>query len=151
MMNKKWWLCLFLCAWLLPVTSWALTCKKDSLQGATSETIALNDPILVSTAQLTAGTLLWRSPSYTVTFKCYDAKNHPEGENGYFYWDPKNQLSTIHDSLEVGVTYQSIDYNPQQQNRTEIGVATSPPATKQNCIDAGILIEMPVLRRKPLR
>ncbi len=104
------------------IKSFALACRGES--GSVRQVIILDKPINVSTANKAAGTLLWRSPSYTSEFTCQDDRRHPEGENAYLYWDPANAMGRIHNSIEVGVTYQSIDIKPVKGARSDVGPAT---------------------------
>lgn len=101
----------------------ALSCSEAS-SGSLSQVIALDQAISVSTANLTPGTILWRSPSYTSTFQCRDSENYPQGENAYLYWDPASQMQGIHPSIEVGVTWRSIDIKPSSGSRTDVGRGT---------------------------
>lgn len=107
---------------LFSTSSFALSCKKNGTE--VSQIITLNDQINVSTANLKPGTLLWRSPTFTSTFTCKDTENHPEGEDAYLYWDPLGRMQSIHNSLEVGVTYLSSDIKPVKGSRTDIGPGT---------------------------
>ncbi|KQN64121.1 MULTISPECIES: fimbrial protein [unclassified Erwinia] len=108
---------------LFSLNSYALSCK-DASTGSISEVITLNQAIEVSTANLTAGTVLWRSPVYNSTFKCEDTNGYPSGENAYLYWDPLTQMQSIDPSIEVGVTYNSIDIKPTAGTKTDVGRGT---------------------------
>ena len=101
--------------------SYALSCKKN---GSIRQDIVLAEQIKVSTANTVPGALLWRSPTFTSTFQCVDDRNHPGGENAYLYWDPKNNLKSIHNSIEIGVNYGSIDYKLVNSARQDIGPGT---------------------------
>ena len=101
--------------------SYALSCKKN---GSIRQDIVLAEQIKVSTANTVPGALLWRSPTFTSTFQCVDDRNHPGGENAYLSWDPKNNLKSIHNSIEIGVNYGSIDYKLVNSARQDIGPGT---------------------------
>lgn len=102
-------------------TSFALSCKKN---GSVRQDIVLAEVIKVSTANTAPGALLWRSRTFTSTFQCIDDRNKPEGENAYLYWDPKMNLKNIHNSIEVGVNYNSIDYKMVNSARQDVGPGT---------------------------
>ena len=116
-------LLLILSAALFSTSSYALTCKRAS-DGSVEQIIPLDHQINVSTANLTAGTVLWRSQTFTSTFKCTDTNNHPQGEDAYLWWDPDIKMSAIHNSLEVGVTFLGSDINPTKIKSTDIGPGT---------------------------
>lgn len=108
---------------LFSSSSYALSCKEDP-SGSIRQTITLDHQINVSTANLKPGTVLWRSQTFTSTFKCEDTNNYPQGEDAWLYWDPSGQMQTIHNSLEVGVNYKSIDIKPVKGNKTDVGAGT---------------------------
>ena len=83
----------------------------------------LDKAIKVSTANTAPGALLWRSQTFTSTFQCTDDWNNPKGENAYLYWDPQSQMSKIHNSIEVGVTYEGL-----MSNQLKVRVRTWAPA-----------------------
>jgi len=114
---------LALSAALFSQSSFALSCKEAG-SGSIRQPITIADPIQVSTATLKAGTILWRSQNYTSTFLCEDTNSHPEGEDAYLYWDPVGEMQSIHPSIEVGVTYNSIDIKPVKGSRTDVGAGT---------------------------
>ncbi|MGJ8522469.1 hypothetical protein R84981_001157 [Carnimonas sp. R-84981] len=119
---------------LVSQASWALSCFEGGYRGNTRHITSLDREVIVpSTTE--RGTLLWRSPTYTATFVCYDTDLHPQGEDAYLYWDPRSQLKSIHNSIEVGVTYQSVDINPSNQRRTDIGPGTRGPSGRQFCVE----------------
>ena len=106
---------------LFSQSSHALSCKEN---GNIRQDIVLAQLIRVSTANTAAGALLWRSPTFTSTFQCTDDRNKPAGENAYLYWDPKMNLKNIHNSIEVGVNYNSIDYKLVNSARQDVGPGT---------------------------
>lgn len=108
---------------LFSQSSYALSCKEAG-SGNIRQVISIADPIQVSTATLKAGTILWRSQNYTSTFRCEDTNGYPNGENAYLYWDPLSEMQGIHPSIEVGVTYNSIDIKPVKGSRTDVGSGT---------------------------
>ncbi len=116
-------LLLILSGALFSTSSYALTCKRAS-DGSVEQIIPLDHQINVSTANLTAGTVLWRSQTFTSTFKCTDTNNHPQGEDAYLWWDPDVKMSAIHNSLEVGVTFLGTDIDPTKIKSTDIGPGT---------------------------
>lgn len=111
--------------------SFAMSCKATD--GGVRQEINLNKQITVPTATLAADTLLWRSQTFTSTFECSDTNNYPTGEDAYFYWDPLTELQNIHESLEVGVTYKSIDFKPIKGNKEVIGPGTECNGIAPNC------------------
>lgn len=108
---------------LFSVNSYALSCVQTT-GDKLSQNIALGQEIRVSSASMTAGSVLWRSPVFTSTFRCSDINGYPKGENAYLYWDPLSQMQSIHPSIEVGVTYKSIDIKPIQGSRNDLGAGT---------------------------
>ncbi|KNC87950.1 fimbrial protein [Trabulsiella odontotermitis] len=108
----------------LPLKSFALSCKEAGTNSV-KQVITLDKPIVVSTSSLTAGTLLWRSQTFSSTFKCEDTDGYPRGEDAYLYWDPTTLMQSIHKSLEVGVTYHSVDYKPSPSAKTLVGPGTT--------------------------
>ena len=116
-------LLLLLMSALFSSNSYALHCLRASDNSA-EQLIPLENQINVSTANLTAGTILWRSATFTSTFKCEDKDNHPQGEHAYLWWDPDKKMSAIHKSLEVGVTYLGMDINPTTEKNRDIGPGT---------------------------
>ncbi|WP_255592746.1 fimbrial protein [Bordetella sp. BOR01] len=115
-----------------PHAALALSCK-DAQNESIRSVIALDKDIFVSTGDIVPGKLLWRSFNYTVSFRCVDDYEQPYGESAYLYWDPVQVLGNIHPSIEVGVTYQSVDYKPTVNGRVLAGAATTPPSNKSNC------------------
>lgn len=113
----------------------ALSCKETG-SGNVNQTITLDQPIKVSTGNLQAGTLLWRSQTFTSSFTCTDTDGYPRGEEAYLYWDPKQQMQGIDPSLEIGITYQGVDYKPVKGARLLIGQGTFPAdaGCKKNCV-----------------
>lgn len=133
-------LLLILSAALFSTSSYALTCKRTNGGDPLNQTITLDHQINVSTANLAPKTVLWRSQTFTSTFKCSDTNNFPEGENAYLWWDPSSQMSSIDKSLEVGVTYMGMDNKPAPNANSKIGPGTvcngrpgrcTPPALPQ--------------------
>ncbi|NIF22655.1 fimbrial protein [Candidatus Pantoea multigeneris] len=106
-----------------PLT-WALSCVEAST-GSLSQLINIDKDIQVSTATLQAGTILWRSQNYTSTFKCSDTNNYPGGEDAYLYWDPQSELRSIDPSIQVGVTYNSVNITLIPGQRNDVGPGTS--------------------------
>ncbi|MBF1995094.1 fimbrial protein [Serratia symbiotica] len=102
--------------------SYALSCKQS---GNIRQDIVLDKPIKVSTANTKPGTLLWRSQTYTSTFQCVDDWNHPQGEDAFLHWDPEARMGKIHNSLEVGVTYNSVDIKPVKGLKQSVGPGTA--------------------------
>ncbi|WP_262179869.1 fimbrial protein [Pseudomonas sp. 5P_3.1_Bac2] len=102
--------------------SYALSCKQN---GSVRQDIVLDHEIKVSTANTAPGALLWRSPTFTSTFQCVDDRQKPQGENAYLYWDPKRNLAAIHNSIEIGVNYKSIDYRLTSGVREDVGPGTA--------------------------
>ncbi|MEO3989819.1 fimbrial protein [Pseudocitrobacter cyperus] len=126
-------LLLLLSAALFSTSSYALTCKRAN-DGSVEQLITLDHQINVSTANLAPNTVLWRSQTFTSTFKCTDTNNHPKGEDAYLWWDPDRQMSAIHNSLEVGVTFLGSDINPTKIKSTDIGPGTvCDPAFNGRC------------------
>lgn len=119
-----------LSVWAAP--AWALSCKEAST-GILHQTIPLQQDILVSSGDSVRGRILWRSENYTVSFRCVDAQSAPQGEEAFFYWDPKHTVSVIHPSIEVGVTINNVDHRIEGGARVLIGQGTAPPATQANC------------------
>nr|WP_081005590.1 fimbrial protein [Trabulsiella odontotermitis] len=115
---------LTLLATSLPLKSFALSCKEAGTNSV-KQIITLDKPIVVSTASLTAGSLLWRSQTFTSTFKCEDTDGFPRGEDAYLYWDPTRLMQSIHNSLEVGVTFQSVDHKPSSSAKSLVGPGTT--------------------------
>ncbi|GDX05078.1 fimbrial protein [Buttiauxella sp. A111] len=113
-----------LLAALFSTNSFALSCK-DAFTGSAKQIISLDQPINVSTANLQPGQLLWRSQTFSSTFKCEDTDGFPKGENAYLWWDPTKLVQSIHNSLQVGVTFKSVDYNPVAQQNTLVGPGTT--------------------------
>ncbi len=100
----------------------ALSCSSDTW--GTVQTIQLDQPINVSTGNLQTGTVLWRSPVFTSQFTCRDTDGYPQGEDAYFYWDPKKDMQKIDPSLSIGITYQGVDYDPKSSPKLKIGPGT---------------------------
>lgn len=120
--SRTWLPVIGLASYLFSANSYALSCKDGS---SIRQDIKLDREITVPTANLTPGAVLWRSQTFTSTFTCTDTDNHPQGEQAYLYWDPLVKMQSIHNSLEVGVTYNSIDIKPVNSFKTEIGQGTS--------------------------
>ena len=114
---------LALSAALFSQSSFALSCKEAG-SGNIRQIIPIENEISVSTATLKAGTILWRSQNYTSTFRCEDTNGYPNGEDAFLYWDPLSQMQSIHPSIEVGVTYNSIDIKPVKNSKTDVGPGT---------------------------
>lgn len=102
-------------------STYALSCTQN---GNIRQDIVLDKPIKVSMANLKPGTLLWRSQTYTSTFQCDDDWKYPEGEDTYLYWDPETRIGKIHNSIEVGVTYNGIDIKPVKGLKQYVGPGT---------------------------
>ncbi|WP_442322375.1 fimbrial protein [Cernens ardua] len=126
--------CLLPC--LFPASSWGLSCYAGDYGGVTRHITILDHQITVP-ANAKQGTILWRSPTYSVNVTCYDTNNSPFGEDAYLYWNPGDQLGTINNSIAVGVNYQSIDIIPKNMTRTDLGYATLPPASVNACRGPG--------------
>ena len=109
---------------LFSTSSYALSCKEAG-SNSVKQVISLDHQIDVSTANLKPGTVLWRSQSFSSTFRCEDTNGYPQGEDAWLYWDPASQMQTIHNSLEVGVTYQSVDIKPVKGDKTNVGPGTA--------------------------
>lgn len=112
-------------------SSYALSCKQN---GSIRQDIVLDKAIKVSTANTAPGALLWRSQTFTSTFQCTDDWNNPKGENAYLYWDPQSRMSQIHNSIEVGVTYQGIDVKPTKGARQDVGPGTECRRSGSRCL-----------------
>lgn len=110
----------------------ALSCR-DAASLEVRRVITLTQDIIVVRNDLTPGALLWRSPIYTLRFRCVDDQLQPAGEQAYLYWDPANQMAAIHPAIAVGVTFHSIDYHAAYGERLLAGVGTSPPENRANC------------------
>lgn len=121
--------------------SYALSCKKDN---GIRQDIVLAQLIKVSTANTVPGALLWRSPTFTSTFQCVDDRNKPDGENAYLYWDPKNNLKSIHNSIEIGVNYNSIDFKLVKGARQDIGPGTRCRKQGSRCLAPAQSLSMTV-------
>lgn len=111
-------------------SSYALSCKQN---GNIRQDIVLDKEIKVSTANTTPGALLWRSQNFTSTFQCADTDGYPKGENAYLYWDPQSTIKSIHNSIEVGVNYSSIDYKLTKGARQDVGPGTMCQPGGGNC------------------
>lgn len=134
MKNKR---CVALAALMLllalPSAAWALSCK-DAMTESVNQVIPLLDEITISKGDAVRGRLLWRSDDYTVSFRCVDAQDAPQGEDAYFYWDPDRTVAQIHPSIEVGVTIKNVDHSLSRGNiRLLVGQGTAPPANRKNC------------------
>lgn len=118
---------------VLPSTAWALSCK-DAMTESVNQVIPLLDEITISKGDAVRGRLLWRSDDYTVSFRCVDAQDAPQGEEAFFYWDPDRTVAQIHPSIEIGVTIKNVDHSLSRGNiRLLAGQGTAPPANRQNC------------------
>ena len=115
-----------------PHAALALSCK-DAQTESIRRVITLNEDLYISMGDVTPGKLLWRSENYTVSFRCVDDFNSPNGEDAYLYWDPARTLAQIHPSIEAGITFKSIDHRPIPGGREQAGSGTSLPATTGNC------------------
>lgn len=112
-------------------SSYALSCKQN---GSIRQDIVLDKAIKVSTANTAPGALLWRSQNFTSVFQCSDTDGMPQGENAYLYWDPQARMSQIHNSIEVGVTYQGIDVKPTKGARQDVGPGTECRRSGSRCL-----------------
>ena len=90
----------------------ALTCKTTSSK--ISEVVNIESIIKE----------IWVSSPITATFSCEDTDNFPNGESAYFWLDPENKASSLPDFIQVGITYNGIDYLLQNKKSVEIGPAT---------------------------
>lgn len=106
----------------IPKNSYALSCKQS---GNIYQSIVLDKPIKVSTASIKPGLLLWRSHNYTSTFQCTDDRNKPQGEDAFFHLDPEGRMGKIHNSLEVGLTYNNVDIKSVKGLKQSVGPATA--------------------------
>ncbi|HBT3509175.1 TPA: fimbrial protein, partial [Klebsiella pneumoniae] len=86
----------------------ALTCKTTS--STISEVVNIESIIKVSSSELIANKKIWVSSPITATFSCEDTDNFPNGESAYFWLDPENKASSLPDFIQVGITYNGIDY-----------------------------------------
>ena len=100
----------------------ALTCKTTS--STISEVVNIESIIKVSSSELIANKKIWVSSPITATFSCEDTDNFPNGESAYFWLDPENKASSLPDFIQVGITYNGIDYLLQNKKSVEIGPAT---------------------------
>lgn len=144
MFNKKRFLQFFAAIFFISLSqgAWALSCFAGSglaaFQGKNrTQTETISNQILVPSGLTTPGTTLWRSQSYTTTFTCFDTDAQPNGENAFLYWDPQRKVSSIHPSIELGVTINGIDYPLTSGTSLNLAPGTAPPATTQNCTDVG--------------
>lgn len=145
MMNKKQLLLCFAALFFMSFSqgTWALSCFAGSglaaFQGKNGiQTATISDQVLVPTGFTTTGTILWRSQTYTSAFTCFDTDNQPNGENAFLYWDPQRTLSSIHPSIQVGITINGMDFPLIAGNGVNLAPGTVTPATLQNCRDIGI-------------
>jgi hypothetical protein len=122
--------CLLVTLGAFSQNSYALSCKQN---GSVRQDIVLDHEIKVSTANTAPGALLWRSPTFTSTFQCVDDQRKPEGEHAYLYWDPKRNLSSIHNSIEIGVTYASVDYRLSAGAKADVGPGTACRLSGSRC------------------
>lgn len=99
----------------------ALTCKASQ---AVSEYVALDSVLKASMGDFGVNKKIWVSAPITATFTCTDTDNYPRGESAYLWLDPKNSLSALHNSLEIGITYLNVDYKLVNGTKVEIGPAT---------------------------
>jgi hypothetical protein len=111
-------------------SSYALSCKQN---GSIRQDIVLDKVIKVSTANTAAGALLWRSKPFTSVFQCVDDWNNPRGEHAFLYWDPQSRMSQIHNSIEVGVTYNSVDIKPTKGAKQDVGPGTECRPSGNSC------------------
>jgi|GEM_PF-378262 len=126
--------CVFPC--LFPANSWGLSCYAGDYGGLTRHVTTLDHQITVP-ANAKQGTILWQSPTYSVTVTCYDTNDVPQGEYAYLYWDPRHQLETINNSIAVGISYQGSHIIAKNATRTALGYGTLPPATVDGCRGPG--------------
>lgn len=107
---------------LIAKSSWALSCYQGTTYGGNRTQVeSITQPVYVANGITAAGTTLWRSQTYTTTFTCFDTDRNPQGENAYLYWDPQKTLSTIHNSIKLGITVNSVDYNLVNGSRLSLG------------------------------
>lgn len=133
---------LLLC--LLADQAWALSCYQGAGMSAyyaknRVQTETISNEILVPNGMTKAGTILWRSQTYSTQFTCFDTDSQPGGESAYLYWNPDKTLNNIHHSIELGVTINGIDY-PLSGARLLIGTGTSYDYWNgsRNCSNLGI-------------
>ncbi|WP_370553024.1 fimbrial protein [Edwardsiella tarda] len=94
----------------------ALSCREgsnmgeDEPEGDIKQTIYIQN-IVLPESEFVPNHLIWRSPTFTSTFTCWDTNNHPQGEDAYIYWNPQGLLGQIDPSLAVGVSINGIDYD----------------------------------------
>lgn len=123
---------------LLSSTAMALTCKA---QGSVSQYVAIDSVIKASVGDFGANTKIWVSSPITATFTCSDTDSYPQGESAFLWLDPKDAVKNLHNSLEIGITWNNVDYKLQNGEKVEIGPGTvcrpngrggcSSPATSQ--------------------
>ncbi|AOV97540.1 fimbrial protein [Edwardsiella hoshinae] len=116
--------------------AFALSCREGSNahrpypSGLLSQTIEIEQPIVLSASEFVRDRLIWRSPTFTSTFTCWDTNNHPQGEDAYIYWNPQGWLRWLDPSLAVGVSINGVDYdgiNRQEGSKgPNLGPATLP-------------------------
>lgn len=110
----------------------ALTCKAS---GSVSEYVALDSVLKASVGDFGINKKIWVSPPITATFACTDTDNYAQGESAFLWLDPKNSLSALHESLEIGITYRNVDYKLVNGAKIEIGPATiCRPDGKGGCL-----------------
>lgn len=100
----------------------ALTCKTTS--SAISEVVDIEKILKVSSSELIANKKIWVSSPITATFTCEDTDNYPDGESAYFWLDPENKASSLPNFIQIGITYNGVDYLLQNKTSVEIGPAT---------------------------
>lgn len=110
----------------------ALTCKAS---GGVSEYVALDSVLKASMGDFGVNKKIWVSPQVTATFTCTDTEDYAQGESAFLWLDPKNSLSALHESLEIGITYRNVDYKLVNGSSIEIGPATvCRPDGKEGCL-----------------
>lgn len=120
--------------------AWAVSCFAGTGISAFKsknlvQTGTITNEVTVPNGFITAGTTLWRSQTFSTAFTCFDTERQPDGESVYLYWDPQKKASTLHKSIEIGITINGVDYPLKGTNRLFIGAGTVLPANKKNCDD----------------
>jgi type 1 fimbria pilin len=79
--------------------------------------------IKITPAQISAGAVIWRSPTITRQLSCSLSRGEYNSLNAFFYLDPKSTVANLDPSLEIGVTYLSSNFKVAPVNRIDVGPA----------------------------
>ncbi|MGJ8513864.1 fimbrial protein [Carnimonas bestiolae] len=135
-MNKfvavaRWWLMLMVSLW--SASGWAMQCYEGGYGGNTRHTTMIDREIVVP-VNVAPGTELWRSPEYSATLTCYDTEERGDPEDAFMYWDPRGELKTLPNSIEVVVHAQGMDYDPLTRREDWVARGTRRPTSTSYCI-----------------